>query len=419
MAFTIDANGITTETQAEIQAQILARLQTKFGGTLNTSITSLSGQFAAVAAELLAVLQQNTALLARSFDPNSATGVLLDQRAALTGSVRKGATYSTIEGLLTATGVCVVPDGTLFENVQFGGQWQTTGGPYNFAGAGSQAATLIAVESGPVNAQAGNTWTPITVIANLTGFTNPAEDATLGETQESDAAFRYRRTNELFARGSGPLLAVQGVVSRVPGVVSCRVYHNPTENPVGTNPNTNLDIPWKAGCVVVETDPAVPGTDLQQAIAEAAWSATGLGVELYGTDYTRTVVDSEGQSHEVSFDVVQEVDCWLLVSVITSDEDEPVIPLSPTEMRRVILTACLNRANALKVPGRDFRPLDYTGAITAAITSGQLSGIASLDIRVSDDGITYGTTPISISLREKADFDSGEFTCVINGVVVL
>lgn len=419
MPFTIDANGISTETQDAIAQNILARLQAKFGGTLNTSLTSLSGQFAFIVGELLAAYQQQALFLARSFDPNAATGVLLDQRAALTGSVRNGETYSSVRGILTATGPCVVADGTLFQNVQFAGQWQTTGGPYNFAGAGSQAATLIAIEPGPVNAQAGNTWTPVTIIANLTGFTNPTEDATLGETEESDPRFRYRRTAELFARGNGPLLTVQAVVSRVPGVVSCRVYHNPTEQPVGTNPNTNLDIPWKAGCVVVETDPPIPGTDLQQAIAEAAWSAAGLGVELYGTDYTRTVVDSEGQSHSVSFDVVAPVDCWLLVSLTTDDSEEPIVPLDPVAMARAIRTACLARASELALPGRDFRPLDYTGVITAMITAGELSGVATIDVRVSDDGITYGTTPISVSLREKADFDSGEFSCFINGVQVL
>ena len=51
MAITIDGNGITTDTQEQIQASILARLQARFGGTLNTQITSLSGQFAAIVAE--------------------------------------------------------------------------------------------------------------------------------------------------------------------------------------------------------------------------------------------------------------------------------------------------------------------------------------------------------------------------------
>jgi hypothetical protein len=205
----------------------------------------------------------------------------------------------------------------------------------------------------------------------------------------------------------------------VPGVLSVRTYHNPSEFPVGTDPNRNLNIPFKAGNVVVETDPAVPGADLQQAIWDAMWAAGGLGVEFFGTDYVGTVTDSEGQSHEVAFDVVSEVDCYLKVTITTSDEDEPVVPLDPDVMAELIQDAVVARALVLSVPGRDFRALDYVGVITALITSGELSGIESLVVEVSDDDITYVTTAIEMTLREKADLDSGEFSCVIDSVVII
>lgn len=415
-SFTFSSDGLETQTRDEITAAILARLQTKFGGTLNTQLTSLSGQFAYIIGELQAVYQQLVLQVVRARDPNAAAGVLLDQLAALTGSVRKGATYSEVEGTLTATGACVVADGTIFQNTEFGGLWQTINGPYVFVGAGTMDATVQAVESGPINAEAGNTWTAVTIIANLTGFTNPAEDATLGRVVELDPAFRFRRTQELFARGNGPLATVAGVVGRVEGVESVRVYHNPSESPVGTDPNRNLDIPFKAGNVVVETSPAVPGADLQQAIFDAMWAAGGLGVEFYGTDYVGSVTDSEGQSHTVAFDVVQQVDVYLRVTITTSAEDEPIVPLDPQTMADLVADSCVARAGVLAVPGRDFRALDYTGAITALITAGELSGISSLLVEVSDDDVTYVTTSISITLRQKADLDGGEVRIFVDGV---
>ncbi len=358
-------------------------------------------------------------LLNRTFDPNAATGTYLDQRAALTGSVRKGETYSTVLGVLTASGVCNVADGTIFRNVEFGTLWQTSGGPYVFAAPGTLPATLTAITAGPLVAQAGNTWTAVTIIANLTGFTNPVEDATAGQDTELDPAFRYRRTVELFARGNGPLLTVSAVVGRVEGVSSVRTYHNPSEFPVGTNPNTNLDIPFKAGNVVVETSPAVPGAALQQAILDAMWAAGGLGVEFYGTDYSGTVTDSEGQSHSLAFDVVSEVNCFLKVTITTSSADEPIVPLDPDTMAELIQDACVARALVLKVPGRDFRALDYTGVITALSTSGELSGIDTLLVEVSDDGVIWVTSSVAITMREKADFDGGEFFCFIDGVQII
>jgi hypothetical protein len=417
--YTFDSSGLSTMTRDEITAAILTRLQAKFGGTLNTQLTSLSGQFAYIVGELLAIDQQIAALLNRSMDPNSATGVALDQRAALTGSVRKGATYSEVEGVLTASGACNVADGTIFSNVEYGGLWETINGPYVFGGAGTLDATLQAVDTGAVNAQAGNTWTAVTIIANLTGFTNPVEDATLGRDVELDPAFRFRRTQELFARGNGPLATVAGVVGRVDGVESVRVYHNPSESPVGTDPNRNLDIPFKAGNVVVKTSPSVPGAALQQAIFDAMWAAGGLGVEFYGTDYSGSVTDSEGQSHTVAFDVVAEVDVYLRVTITTSAEDEPIVPLDPDTMAELIQDACVERAGELAIPGRDFRALDYTGVITALITAGELSGISSLLVEVSDDDVTYVTTSIAITLREESDLDSAECTILIDGVQII
>ena len=415
MSFTIDSDGLEVETRDEITAAILTRLQAKFGGTLNTQVTSLSGQFAYIVGELLAVYQQLVLQAVRNRDPNAAVGVFLDQLAALTGSVRNGATYSEVEGTLTATGACVVADGTLITNVEFGGQWQTINGPYVFGGAGTMDAIVQAVESGPVNAQAGNTWEAVTIIANLTGFTNPTEDATLGRVVELDPAFRFRRTQELFARGNGPLAIVAGVVGRVDGVESVRVYHNPDESPVGTDPNRNLDIPFKAGNVVVKTSPSVPGAALQQAIFDTMWAAGGLGVEFYGTDYSGSVTDTEGQSHTVAFDVVAEVDVYLRVTIETSAEDEPIVPLDPQTMAELIQDACVERAGELAIPGRDFRALDYTGTITALITAGELSGISSLVVEVSDDNAVWVTTSIPITLRQEQDLDSAECTIVVDG----
>jgi hypothetical protein len=417
--FVFNSSGLSVMTRDEITAAILTREQAKFGGTLNTQLTSLTGQFAYIIGELLAVYQQLALQLNQSFDPNAAVGVALDQRAALTGSVRKGATYSEVEGVLTASGACNVADGTIFSNVEYGGLWETINGPYVFGGAGTLDATLQAVDTGAVNAQAGNTWTAVTIIANLTGFTNPVEDATLGRDVELDPAFRFRRTQELFARGNGPLATVAGVVGRVDGVESVRVYHNPSESPFGTDPNRNLDIPFKAGNVVVKTSPSVPGAALQQAIFDAMWAAGGLGVEFYGTDYSGSVTDSEGQSHTVAFDVVAEVDVYLRVTITTSAEDEPIVPLDPDTMAELIQDACVERAGELAIPGRDFRALDYTGVITALITAGELSGISSLLVEVSDDDVTYVTTSIAITLREESDLDSAECTILIDGVQII
>jgi hypothetical protein len=53
--FTFGATGLSTQTRDEVTASLLSRMQTKFGGTLNTQLTSFTGQFASIGGELQAV----------------------------------------------------------------------------------------------------------------------------------------------------------------------------------------------------------------------------------------------------------------------------------------------------------------------------------------------------------------------------
>lgn len=412
MAFEFDANGLATQTREEIRAAVLARLQAKFGNTLNvTTMESVSSEWAEILAELLSVYQQLVLRLVQQFDPNSATGVHLDQRAALTGTVRKAARFSTVEGVLTATGACAVPDGTTFRNDVYGTTWQTINGPYNFAGAGSQAADVQAVEAGPKIAQAGDTWTPLVSIANLTGFTNPAEDADLGELAEADPALRRRRLLELFARGNGPRATITAVVSKLAEVRGVRTYHNPDTSPVDGD-----GIPWKATNTVVDLYVTPPSTATKQKIWDAIMSATGGGGWPWasGSGYTGTSTDIEGGVHEVGFDVVAEIDVWLDVE-ITTGGDGPVVPVDPEQMADLIRDACVAEALLHANAGEDFRALTYYGVVTSLVSAGQLSGISAIVVKVGSSDPPASTTLVALGILQKINLDTSRVGVFVNG----
>lgn len=415
MPFALLPTGLETQTQAEVQAEILARLQAEFGATLNTSLKSVSGQFARIIGELLASYQQQALALYQSIDPNSAAGVQLNQRAALTGSVRRGETRSTVEGVLTATGACVVPDGTTVRNDTYQTTWEVIGGPYNFAGAGSQAATIRAVEAGPLQSFAGDPWTITSPIANLSSFATADEDATVGRLIESDPAFRARRTGELFAAGQGPLVAISGAVLRIPGVSWCRAFHNPDESPVGTDPDRNVGIPYKRFEVVCMFDEGPPSSALVTQICETIWGQQGAGVTSYGVDYSDTIIDSEGNGQKVAFSEVTDVSTQLEITITTSDDDEPIIPISPSEMGALIRSSCVARSALLSVPGRDFRALDYVGEVTRLITAGELSGIDAATALVSEDGDPITQQKVTITIRQRNVLAGGQITVIIDG----
>jgi len=417
MAFELTTNGLTLQTREEIVAGLLVRLQAKFGNTLNTSVMeAVSSEFAEIQGELLAVYQQLVLRAVQSFDPNAATGVLLDQRCALTGTIRKAARASTVRGVLTATGACDVPDGTIFRNDTYGTLWETYGGPYVFAGAGDLDATVRALETGRLVSQAGDAWEPTVSIANLTGFTNPTEDAKLGADRETDPALRVRRVLELFSSGNGPLAAITAAVSRseaAEAIRSVRTYHNPATSPFDSD-----GIRWKATNTVVDLFTSPPSAEVQQALWDAIFSATGGGGDPWATDagYHGTVTDIEGGVHPVGFDIVAEVDVWLTVEIETGG-DGPVVPIDPVTMAEIVRSRCVTEAQSKRSnPGEDFRTLTYSGIVSQLVNAGELSGLASVAVRVGTSSPPAITSLVPIGIREKINLSTARTVVVINGI---
>jgi uncharacterized phage protein gp47/JayE len=401
MTLALTAAGLQTQTQDQIVAEMVAKLRATFGTNLNTSATSIMGQLVNIVSELRSLDQQTLLAVYRSFDPNTAEGVALDRLATLTGSTRNGATSSVVQGFLTFSGIATVNDGDLIENSDNSTQWQAINGPYTSAGPFPEtiAATFQAVDTGPILANANTNWALVTVIAGLDGFANPADDAALGRDQETDPDFRVRRQVELFSQNVGGLAAIRAVVSRVDGVETVRVYHNPDTQPADAD-----GIPFKAFNVLVETQPTPPPVDLQNSIANAIWSATGAGGEPYGTDYAITVADEEGQPQTVRFDLVDQVDIFVDVTINTLGTEQVI----STNIADVVTEAILSRARSdFSDIGRNQLGFEYVGIVFDLQNSGQISGAVSVTVQLSRvSAVGPFADPVEVGIRERPNFES-------------
>lgn len=405
MTLALTDQGLQTSTKQEIVDDLVARLRAVFGSNLRTDLKSIMGQLVQIMSELRALDQQALLAVYRSFDPNGAIGTTLSARVGLTGTIRKGEDFSVVEGVLTFSAAGTMAQGDLIKNVDNDTVWALTDGPHTSAGPWPEEipAQFTCQEAGPVLAQAGTTWEAVTTVANLDGFTNPTDDAEPGRLQEPDGDLRPRRIIELHSQGQGPLLAITGVVSKVPGVESVRVYDNPETQPIDAN-----GIPFKAVNVVVETSPAVPTAALQQAIWNAIWTGLGGGGHAYGTDYVGTVVDDEGREHTVAFDVVSEIDVVIEVDLITSTSEDPVTANITSVVADEIASVMQDR---YEVVGRDVRALDIEGIVAAMLVAGTLSGVDGVTVRLARDPDSPAEVEkLSISARERADFDSGNIS---------
>jgi hypothetical protein len=400
----LDADGLNVQTQQEITDERAAQLRDTFGVNIRTDAASLMGQLNNIDGELLALCHQALLALYRSIDPSGAIGRALDARLTLTGSARLGATFSVVDGVLTFSGAGTMNNGDQVEEDQAKTKWQLTDGPHTAVGPFPEVipAQFTAIEEGPAIALAGSSWNAVTIIANLDGFTNPSDDAEVGRERESDSDAKQRRITELFSQGSGPLAAIQSVVSRVDGVVSVRVYHN-----VGLTVDAD-GIPGKAFNVVCETNPTTPTATLEQAIYDAIWSAQGAGGEAFGTDFVGTTTDSEGVAQPIAFDTVDVDDIVLEIDLVTSTSEDAIT----ANLAAVVATQILAVAQAdHETPGRDVRALDYQGIVFDMLEAGTISGVDAVDVRMSiDPAPVAAVAKLPISIRSKADFDSANLT---------
>ena len=405
MTLELTADGLQTQTQAEIVADLVERLQAVFGPNIQTKASSNMGQLINILSELRALDQQALLAVYRSFDPNGAIARALDARLGLTGSTRGPARSSVVDGELTFSAAATMNNGDLIRNDDNDTLWSLSDGPHTAVGPFPEviAAQFSAVDTGPILANAGTTWSAVTGIAGLVGFANPTDDATIGQDQESDADARQRRQRELYAQGQGPLATIQGAVSRVEGVVFVRAYHNPSISPADSD-----GIPFKAFNVVVETQPSIPPAELQQAIWDAIWSATGAGGEAYGTDYVGSVVDSEGTVQPSAFDVVTPINIVLEIDLATSASEDPITPNIETIVAERILKEAVNAHTSV---GRDVRSSDYQSIVGEMLDAADISGVDAVIVcRSISPAAPAAVNKLAVGIREKPDFDSANLT---------
>ena len=403
MPFQLTTSGFETETQQEVRERIVSKLQAAYGPNINTQTGSAFGNLTDILSEQIALTQQACLSVYSSLDPDNATGTALDARAALTGSTRDGATFSEVDGLIEFSGPATVNDGDIIQNDDNQSQWQAVNGPYTDTGGPypeQVPATFVALESGPVLANAGTNWSLVTIIPNVAGFTNIDDDANVGQNQQTDPQFRASRQVELYSQGDGPLAAITAVVSKVPGVLTARTYHNPDQAPFDGD-----NIPFKAFNVVVETSPSSPTPSLQQAIGDAIWSAMGAGGEAYGTDFSVTVVDEEGLPQPVKFDVVDLVDVFITIDISTAGTEQPV----SENLADVVAEYVLQQAQAnFSGLGQNQINFEYAGLVYDLQAVGQISGVTDVTVTLSDGGLP--ANPLPISIRERPEFDSANIT---------
>lgn len=439
MAFGVTLLGFVKKSLLEIKADLEGAFRAEWGASTPVHPESRNGQLIGILSERFAELWDLGQAIYSSGNPDTATGVQLDEVAAITGTIREDATKSTVDliatgvpGTVLSAGRVASVDGTgvKFETVEdgtiaaapawvaatlyavgairtnsgkiylctVGGTSAGSGGPtgtgtaivdnaatWRYLGDGTGYVELEAEaqETGPKVAAAFTVTTIDTPVSQWNNVTNRL-DAELGRNIETDAELRVRREDELRAAGNAATEAIRAAVLEVDGVTHVVVFQN------RTNVTDADGIPPKSVEVLVEG-----GDDTE--IAEAIFSSVAAGIGMHGTEEV-VVTDNQGIAQTVNFNRPAVVNAYVRIDVVKDPDTFPddgddqikeaIVEWGDAQLVGKNVVASAISAQAFKVTGVLDVTLCYIGTAPSPSSS----------------------ATIAISTRQVAEYDTSRIT---------
>jgi hypothetical protein len=285
-ALQITPAGVVAPDAVTIRAGVLLDENIAFGGDLDLVTPSTpQAHLADQLTDNINGANANIAYFVSQVDPATAEGRMQDGIGRIYFLDRNGATASVVIALCTGQPGVTLSAGALAQD-DAGNLWQSIG-PADFSGGGIASVQFACLVLGPVSLGIGE----LTKIAQLApgwdAITNLGA-ATVGNAQESRAAFEIRRQESVASGAFGTPAAIRSAVWGVSGVLDVFAYDNFT-NAVLNYGATNYPIAPHSVYVGV-----VGGDD--QEVADAIWSKKDLGCDMNGNTSV-TVQDTEGYSY--------------------------------------------------------------------------------------------------------------------------
>lgn len=306
----LTAAGLEVKTTREVTNDIVTALQAIYGADINVDQNSPDGQLINIFVQ--SVIDQLELLVDtyNSFAVPTAYGVLLDQRVALNGMVRRAGTYTftdvavTVDRALNLQGLdgdIDNPDGTGFTVADNAGNQFILATSHSFGGAGSATLSFRAKAIGQVETIPNTITNQITVVLGVTAVNNPNPAVSVGVNEESDAQLKIRQIQSFFLGALGPADSIEAALLVLPDVVDAYVVENVTNGTVDGVPAHSIWVITNGGA----------GSDIGHVIYNR--KAPGCGM-VGGNSFVITRPD--GQTFTALWDSVIGQNLWIQFSII-------------------------------------------------------------------------------------------------------
>jgi uncharacterized phage protein gp47/JayE len=386
MANTLTSNGLITDTLPETIANLETGFKNIYGEDLNVESNSPTGQVINIVAQA-----KNDILLAlkdaiNSFDPDVALGRMLDQRCAINGVFRIGASFTdvyvdiTTDRQVTLQGL----DNNINSADATGYAVQDSlGNQYYLANTttlntGTTSCLFRAKLSGFVNPSPNSITNLVTIVLGVLSVNNPSNANTLGQTEEPDNLLRLRRQYLVAKSGVGYIDNMIANLLATTGVTNALVW----DNDQNTTDIVNNIAPKTMWCIVEG------GADND--IATVIYSQGKFGQDTKGNVLVLKTTEA-GQVFQIRFDRPVLVDLYIKFDI---KRTKTGTVFNQTAIKNYIAN---NLDYAMNV---DAETSSITAICIDAISTTSGGGVP-LNVQISLDNITYTDFIDCASLQNK------------------
>ena len=296
MADSFTSDGLTVATNSELVSQLETDFREIYGSDINLDQNSPDGQLLNIFAQGGTDIRELLMQLYTSFDPDNASGSVLDARCALNNVTRRAGTFTTVN-------ITIVTDRTVtlsgvdenYNDPNAAGYTIQDNAGNQFVLANTQTLTagtntnilFRAKELGAVETTVGTITTPVTIVLGVISVNNPVASTT-GINEETDSQLKIRRRQSVAISSTGYLNGIEAALRQLTGVTDARVYEN--------NGNTTDIYGTPEHCIwcVVEGGSSAD-------IADIIYKKRSGGCDLRGA-LTYTIITPSSQSFVAKWD---------------------------------------------------------------------------------------------------------------------
>jgi len=234
MSDNLDSTGITVKTLPTLVSEESVNFQNIYGSDINLNSNSPDAQMINIFAQGGTDVRELLMNIYNSFSRDNCSGIQLDQRVALIGIKRIGATFTiqpitlvvdrpvSLQGLDNAIDDVNGVGYTIADNAN--NQWILTDS-INLS-AGTYALNFRASQIGLVETIPNTITVPITIVLGVNSINNPSQATIIGQDQETDFELRTRADRSTANTALAQVDSLRGNLLALNGVAQAFCYEN-------------------------------------------------------------------------------------------------------------------------------------------------------------------------------------------------